>query len=66
MKKIKNDKEEEKLNTRDKFIEYAKAHFNPSKKITIIGTNTQLNPIYLKQFNDINSKEKKYIERIFK
>ena len=62
MKKIKNDKEEEKLNTRDKFIEYAKAHFNPSKNITIIGTNTQLNPIYLKQFNDINSKEKNILK----
>lgn len=60
--KIKNDKEEEKLNTRDKFIEYAKAHFNPSKNITIIGTNTQLNPIYLKQFNDINSKEKNILK----
>lgn len=46
--KNKNMKEREKLDARDKFIEYAKAHFNPSKNITIIGTNTKLNPIYLK------------------
>ena len=60
--KNKNMKEREKLDARDKFIEYAKAHFNPSKNITIIGTNTKLNPIYLKQFNDITLKEKNILK----